>query len=277
MGLYQDNFSGLSELERLAAMAHDPVRVHEIGPDQWPLTMMACGLMASNDEEKLEENFDIYDIFVTKTSVAARKSSLIQLSRFIGGRKGEGWKALLPYATQEWDDALSRKAATYVATLAQPAPGETLGGVQELVTRLVRDELAPTTLLDALLSLADMRVLPLLKPLLELDSERQEELLDELETTPNRLSLTFVLEVLENQPTLAESVTEALCRMAPLSPVILDVALPIPTWAFEKPTPQPLHGWSHPEYYARMLPALQKFLDAGQLQRVREAFKVATT
>ena len=55
MGLYQDNFTGLSELERLAAMAHDPVRVHEIGADQWPLTMMACGLMASNDEEKLEE------------------------------------------------------------------------------------------------------------------------------------------------------------------------------------------------------------------------------
>jgi hypothetical protein len=72
MGLYQDNFTGLSELERLAAMAHDPVRVLEIGADQWPLTMMACGLMASNDEEKLEENFDIYDIFASRTTVAAR-------------------------------------------------------------------------------------------------------------------------------------------------------------------------------------------------------------
>ena len=177
MGLYQDNFSGLSELERLAAMAHDPVRVHEIGADQWPLTMMACGLMASNDEEKLEENFDIYDIFASKTTVAARRSSLVQLSRFISGRKGEGWKSMIPYATQEEDEALSRKAATYVATLAQPGPEQPLAGVEELVTRLVRDEFAPTTILDALLSMADMRLLPLLQPLLDVSAERLEDLL----------------------------------------------------------------------------------------------------
>lgn len=273
MGLYQDNFTGLSELERLAAMAHDPVRVHEIGVDQWPLTMMACGLMASNDEEKLEENFDIYDIFATKTSVAARKSSLIQLSRFISGRKGEGWKSLIPYATNEMDEALSRKAATYVLTLAQPAPQEPLAGVQELVTRLVRDEYTPTTLLDALLSLADMRVLPLLQPLFEVHADRMEELLDDLETTPNRLSCSFVLRALETYPSLAEEVTDALCRMAPLSPVILDVALPIPTWAFEKPTPQPLHGWTPGEYFARMLPELQPHLSEEQISRVRAAFK----
>ena len=273
MGLYQDNFAGLSELERLAAMAHDPVRVHEIGADQWPLTMMACGLMASNDEEKLEENFDIYDIFVAKTSVAARKSSLIQLSRFIAGRKGEGWKSMIPYATNELDAALSRKAATYVATLAQPGPTEPLAGVQELVTRLLKDDFVPTTLLDAVLSMADMRVLPLLQPLLELDSDRVEEFLDELETTPNRLSIAFVLSALETCPPLAESAADALCRMAPLSPVILDLALPVPTWAFEKPTPQPLHGWTPSEYFARMLPELQPHLDADQLQRVREAFK----
>lgn len=273
MGLYQDNFTGLSELERLAAMAHDPVRVHEIGTDQWPLTMMACGLMASNDEEKLEENFDIYDIFAAKTTVAARKSSLIQLSRFITGRKGEGWKSLIPYASNEPDEALSRKAATYVVTLAQPGPTEPLAGVQELVNRLVRDEFAPTTLLDAVLSLADMRVLPLLQPLFELPAERLEELLDELETTPNRLSCTFVLRVLEAHSALAQEAADALCRMAPLSPVILDLALPIPTWAFEKPTPQPLHGWTPAEYFARMLPELQPALDADQLQEVREAFK----
>ncbi len=273
MGLYQDNFTGLSELERLAAMAHDPVRVHEIGTDQWPLTMMACGLMASNDEEKLEENFDIYDIFASKTTVAARKSSLIQLSRFITGRKGEGWKSLIPYATNEPDEALSRKAATYVVTLAQPGPTEHLAGVQELVNRLVRDEFTPTTLLDAVLSLADMRVLPLLQPLFELPDERMEELLDTLETTPNRLSCTFVLRALETHPSLAQEAADALCRMAPLSPVVLDLALPIPTWAYEKPTPQPLHGWTPAEYFARMLPELQPALDADQLQEVREAFK----
>ena len=273
MGLYQDNFSGLSELERLAAMAHDPVRVHEIGADQWPLTMMACGLMASNDEEKLEENFDIYDIFADKTTIAARKSSLIQLTRFISGRKGEGWKSLIPYATNEPDEALSRKAATYVATLAQPGPSEHLAGIAELVTRLVRDEYAPTTLLDAVLSLADMRVLPLLKPLLELPESRVGELLDEMETTPNRLSCSFVLNALEAYPELAQEAADALCRMAPLAPVVLDLALPIPTWAYEKPTPQPLHGWTSAEYFARMLPELQKKLNPEQLQEVREAYK----
>lgn len=273
MGLYQDNYTGLSELERLAAMAHDPVRVHEIGADQWPLTMMACGLMASNDEEKLEENFDIYDIFASKTTVAARRSSLIQLSRFIAGRKGEGWKSLLPYASNESDEALSRKAATYVATLAQPGPDEPLAGVQELVTRLVRDEFAPTTMLDAVLSLADMRVLPLLQPLLEMPQDRVEELLDSMETPPNRLSCTFVLRALETYPALAESAADVLCRMAPLAPVILDLALPMPTWAFEKPTPQPLHGWTPAEYFARMLPELQTALSADQLQEVRTAYK----
>ncbi|MBO5684838.1 MAG: hypothetical protein J6R92_07825 [Akkermansia sp.] len=273
MGLYQDNFSGLSELERLAAMAHDPVRVHEIGADQWPLTMMACGLMASNDEEKLEENFDIYDIFASKTTVAARKSSLIQLSRFITGRKGEGWKSMIPYATNEPDAGLSRKAATYVLTLAQPGPAEHLAGVQELVRRLVHDESTPTSVLDAVLSLADMRVLPLLQPLYELDAERMEELLADVLTTPNRLSCAFVLRALDVYPSLSEVVTDALCRIAPLSPVILDVALPIPTWAFEKPTPQPLHGWTSTEYFQRMLPELQPHLTVEQLQRVRTAYK----
>ena len=272
MGLYQDNFTGLSELERLAAMAHDPVRVLEIGADQWPLTMMACGLMASNDEEKLEENFDIYDIFASRTTVAARKSSLVQLSRFISGRKGEGWKSLIPYATNEPDEVLSRKAATYVATLAQPGPQEPLAGVQELVSYLVRDDHTPTTLLDALLSMSDMRVLPLLQPLLDAPQERMEDWLDTLATTPNRLSITFMLRALETYPELADEVADALCRMAPLSPVILDIALPVPTWAFEKPAPQPLHGWTAPEYFMRMLPELSPHLDAEQLHRVRSAF-----
>ena len=272
MGLYQDNFSGLSELERLAAMAHDPVRVYEIGADQWPLTMMACGLMASNDEEKLEENFEIYDIFASRTTVAARKSSLIQLSRFITGRKGEGWKSLIPYATNEPDEALSRKAATYVLTLAQPAPTEQLAGVQELVRRLAQDDTTPTTILDAILSLADMRVLPLLQPLFEVASDRMEELLEGLTVTPNRLSCAFITRALAQYPALAAAAAEALCRIAPLSPVILDVALPIPTWAFEKPTPQPLHGWTRAEYFVRMLPELSPCLDADQIRQVKAAF-----
>lgn len=272
MGLYQDNFSGLSELERLAAMAHDPVRVHEIGADQWPLAMMACALMASNDAEKQEENFSLYNLFATKTSVAARRSSMVQLCRFIAGRKGEGWKSLLPYATQEPDESLSRKAALNVATLAQPAPEEPLGGVQELVRLLVADEFAPTTLLDALLSMSDMRVLPLLAPLQRLSEERLEELVEELEVAPNRLSCSWLLEVLVNHPALGQGVVDAFCRMAPKASAVMDLVLPIPTWGFEKATPQPLHGWTLAEYFPRMLPELSPHLSEEQLREVREAF-----
>lgn len=273
MGLYQDNFTGLSELERLAAMAHDPVRIHEIGADQWPLAMMACCMMASNDEEKQEENVGIYGTFAEKTSVAARRSSQIQLCRFISGRKGEGWKALIPYATQEPDRALARKAALQIITLAQPAPEQKLAGCTALVDLLC--DHGPTALLDALLSTADMRVLPLLQPLERLSAARLGFLVESLDCTPNRLSCTWLLNVLSVQPELAEQVTTALCAMASKAPVIMDLVLPIPTWAFEKPVPQPLHGWTPAEYFARMLTELRPRLTDEQLSRVRAAYGAA--
>lgn len=270
MGLYQDNFTGLSELERLAAMAHDPVRIHEIGADQWPLAMMACCMMASNDEEKQEENVGIYGTFAEKTSVAARRSSQTQLCRFIAGRKGEGWKSLLPYATEEPERALARKAALQIIMLAQPDPEEKLAGCVELVKRLL--DHGPTALLDALLSTADMRVLPLLQPLLSLSEVRLSFLAESLDCTPNRLSCTWLLQVLAAYPSLAEEVTEALCTMAPKAPVIMDLVLPIPTWAFTKTAPQPLHGWTPAEYADRMREDLRPYLSEEQMERIRTAY-----
>lgn len=272
MSIYQDNFTGLSELERLAAMAHDPVRVHEIGEDQWPLAMMACGLMASNDEEKQAENLPIYSIFAQKTSVAARQGGLSQLCRFISARKGEGWKALVPYAVMEPEPAISLKAALQLAMLAQPGTDELLAGVTELV-KLIRTYGNPI-LLSALLSLGDMRVLPLLAPLAELPTPKLNLLLGGLLGTANRLSLTWLLNLAAQHPTLAEPITEAICRTAQGAQVILDVALPIPTWRFEKPTPQPLHGWTPAEYLARMTAEAQPLLSAEQMQRLRRAFGV---
>ena len=43
MGLFQDQTSSLSEIKRLAALVMDPSRRDEIGPDQWPLAMIAYG------------------------------------------------------------------------------------------------------------------------------------------------------------------------------------------------------------------------------------------
>ena len=88
MGLFQDNFSMLSELERLAAMVLDPVRIHEIGEDQWPLAMMACGLVTGNDPERLPDNLKAYSIFMQKVTPATRGNTLKQLVRFITQRKG---------------------------------------------------------------------------------------------------------------------------------------------------------------------------------------------
>lgn len=270
MSIFQDNFSSLSELERLAAMAHDPVRVHEIGADQWPLAMMACAMIAGNDEEKLAENFPIYALFVGNTPAAARKNSLLQLVRFITSRKGEGWRSLAPYAVSEPEPAVALKAALSIITLAQPGPEQKLAGVQELV-QLCREHRNPV-LLNALLSLGDMRALPLLAPLTELEDEALRHLLPLLMTTPNRLSLTWLLNVLTLHPALADEVSAALCRIAPKAPVIIDLVLPIPTWAFEKPAPQPLHGWTPAEYFARMLPELEPRLSAAQLAEVRQAY-----
>ncbi|MBQ3240651.1 MAG: hypothetical protein IJB00_05630 [Akkermansia sp.] len=272
MGIFQDNFSSLSELERLAAMAHDPVRVHEIGADQWPLTMMACALLASNDEEKQEENIGIYRIFAEKTTPAVRKSGLAQFTRFISARKGEGWKALLPYATEEPDVALSRRAALCIATLAQPGPEEKLAGVQCLVEQLRSNESAPITLLEAVLSMGDMRVLPLLKPLELLGEERLSDMLEEVNIAANRPACTWVLTLLSLHPTLAEQVTSALCRMGKAASCVLDVVMPVPTWAYAKSEIQPLHGWTRPEYFARMLSELSPILTPEQLTKVQTAF-----
>lgn len=270
MGIFQDNFSGLSEVERLAAMAHDPVRIHEIGADQWPLAMMACAIMAGNDEDKQEENARIYEVFAAKTPVAARRAGLQQLTRFIASRRGEGWKNLAPYALQEPEPALALKAALSMLTLAQPGAEQPLAGVQELVRLCIAS--GNPVLLNALLSLGDMRVLPLLEPLTRRSAAALSPLLAAVVVPPNRLSLTWVLQVLAAHPDLAPEIAELLCALAPKAPVILDVVVPIPTWAFEKAAPQALHGWTPAEYFDRMFPELEPRLSPEALARVRAAY-----
>lgn len=273
MGLFQDHFSMLSELERLAAMVQDSARVHEIGADQWPLAMIACGLLTSGDPARLGDNLSAYAIFVQKTDVAARKASLSQLVRFIVQRKGNGWRALLPYALAEPDPALARKAAMQALTLAQPTPTERFAGVSALVAYLRTQNDCPATVLDALLDLGDMRFAPMLQELCgQLTEEKIGLLLQAAAPTPNRLSYSWLLAVLESHPALAEQVVCLLERMAPKAEAVLDLIIPIPTWAYEKPAPQPLHGWTRAEYYARLKAGLEPYLHEGQLARVRAAF-----
>ncbi|MBR5331232.1 MAG: hypothetical protein IKV13_07045 [Akkermansia sp.] len=274
MGLFQDNFSMLSELERLAAMVVDPVRIHEIGADQWPLAMIACGLMTGNDPARLQDNINAYEIFCRKVTPSARGAALKQLVRFITQRKGEGWRAFIPFAICEPEALISSAAAMQLATLAQPSATQKLHGVEALVEILMRLPQCNPAALSALLGLSDMRVLPLLEKLCNLTDERLQPLLESITPSGNHLSYQWVLSVLSAHPALAPAVTDLLERMAATAPTVLDLVLPIPTWSFEKPTPQPLHGWTRPEYLARMLPILKQHLSESQLARLSSAFAV---
>ncbi len=258
----------LSEVERLAAMAQDPARRLTMGPAEWPMAMMAFSLLVSNDPSRLDEVLEIYPLFREKTSAAERVKSLALLEAFIRQRKGEGWRAMLGYALGD-EPAVSLRAAKLVTLMAKPEEGERFTGVRELVRLLMQRSDAPKTLLSAVLDLADLRVEPLLEPLFGMDGERLAKLLPA--AMANRLSCNWTLSLLEKRPELAELVTASLCAMGS-TPEVLDVAMPIPTWSFSSPKCQPLHGWTAPEYFARMLPSLSGRLSEEQLGRVRSAW-----
>lgn len=263
----------LSELERLAAMVLDPVRIHEIGTDQWPLAMIACGLVTGSDPDRLQDNLHAYSVFMQKINPVGRKNALNQLTRFITQRKGEGWRAFIPYAVAESEALLSSTAALQLVTLAQPSATEKFTGVATLVKLYAQLPEANTAALSAVLGLCDMRLLPLLRSLYELPQERFAPLLESVCAPGNHLSFSWVLGALEAHPQLAESATCVLERMAPLADAVMDLVLPIPSWDFAKPTPQPLHGWTRPEYFARMLPTLRNYLSQDQLDRLHSAFQ----
>ena len=275
MAMHQDHFSMLSELERLAAMALDPVRVHELGPDQWPVAMLAAALIAGGDESRRTELMKAYGVFVQKNAPAARAASLVQLSRFVSANKGNGWRGFLPAALADPDPTLRRKAAVYMATLATPGELERFTGIAELVRRLAGDEPAPATILDALLSLGDMRFLPLLEQLYAQPEARLEAWLGELEVVPNHFSCQWMLGLLEARPGLADALVSVWQRTAAKASVLIDLTLPVPTWAFTTAAPQPLHGWTPQEYVPRMLPRLLPHLNEEQAQKVRAAFGAA--
>lgn len=268
MSIFQDHFSMLSELERLAAMVQDPVRRRELGAEQWPTAMMAFSLLISNDPDRLDEALEVYPFFREKTPLKERLKSLSLLENFTRSRKGEGWRSFLPYALGD-EELISLRAAKLTTLMAKPEEGERFTGVRELVRLLQQREDAPKTLLCAAFELADLRVEPLLEPLLDLPAAQLEGLLPASQA--NRLSCNWMLKLLEHRPELAGLVADSLCAMGQ-TPQVLDLAMPIPTWAFESPKCQPLHGWTSAEYYARMLPSLQGRLSEDALRRVRDAW-----
>ena len=90
MGLFQDQTSSLSEIKRLAALVTDPSRRGEIGSDQWPLAMIAYGLVTCNETGREEEGVTIYNMFQSRCAPDARRKCALQLAAFIRQRKGDG-------------------------------------------------------------------------------------------------------------------------------------------------------------------------------------------
>ena len=277
MGLLRDNESELPQLQRLVARLQAPARRRELPAQEWPTAMAAYALHHSEDTAALlgDEARCIYADYVQHTPQAAREDALNHLAAFISRRRGSGWRALLLYALGESTCAeLSARAATLATTLAPPpADGQPpLAGAAAAVGLLARAE-APSAILGALLSLPELRLLPALHPLAELPLPRQRALLSALGCTLNSLSAACLLHLLETHPAeLAEPITAALARLAQRTPIVADIALPLPTWAFASPTPQPLHAWTPQEYLPRLLPRLQPHLTPHQLDTLQRAF-----
>lgn len=132
MGLFQDQTSSLSEIKRLAALVTDPSRREEIGSDQWPLAMIAYGLVTCNETGREEEGVTIYNMFQSRCAPDARRKCALQLAAFIRQRKGDGWRALLPFAMADEAPDIRRQSAFLIYTLAAPQPEERFPGIAGL-------------------------------------------------------------------------------------------------------------------------------------------------
>lgn len=272
MGLLRDQESELPMLRRLVARLTDSTRRRELDAEEWPTAMVAYSLQFSEDPQLLTEGLATYADFVQLIPAAERLCSLNRLASFVNRQKGAGWRAFLLYAMGETTrPELSAKAATLAITNAPSTENEPFSGAQTIARLLAREE-APAAMLSALLSLSDLRLLPTLQPLATLHEVRLTALLSGLNTTLNSLSSAYLLELLEARPQLAQPISDALAVLAKNTPLVADIAMPIPTWAYTKPTPQPLHAWSLPEYFPRILPRLLPHLSSQQIDTLREAF-----
>ena len=278
MGLFRDRADELPALQRLVERLKDAVGRQALSAEEWGTAVVAYGLHLSRDPELLsDESLAMYADFVRLVPENQRLASLNRLAGFVMQRKGDGWRALLLYAMGETANAeLSARAANLAATCAAPSESVRFTGVQAIVELLARDE-APTAMASAVMSLSDLRFLPLLEPLCRLPLPRLQKLLAELRTTLNSLSAACMLHLLETRPELSQDISAALARLALHTSLVADVVLPVPTWAYEKPTPQPLHAWELPEFFPRMLPRLEPHLSSAQLDCLRKAFTQPAT
>lgn len=277
MGLFQDQTSSLSEIKRLAALVTDPSRRGEIGSDQWPLAMIAYGLVTCNETGREEEGVIIYNMFQSRCAPDARRKCALQLAAFIRQRKGDGWRALLPFAMADEAPDIRRQSAFLIYTLAAPQPEERFPGIAGLANVICASpcpgqaSMAPA--LDALMSLGDMRFAPYLSFISKnLPPGRLADLLAETEAIPTDLGCGWLLDILDEHPELSSTIAAVLAGMPSRAGEVLDVVVPVPSWQFTNSAVQPLHSWSIPEYRLRMEERLSRYLAPEEREAVDRAW-----
>ena len=277
MGLFQDQTSSLSEIKRLAALVTDPSRRGEIGSDQWPLAMIAYGLVTCNETGREEEGVTIYNMFQSRCAPDARRKCALQLAAFIRQRKGDGWRALLPFAMTDEAPDIRRQSAFLIYTLAAPRPEVRFHGLAGLANVICASpcsgqaSMAPA--LDALMSLGDMRFAPYLSFISKnLPPGRLADLLAETEAIPTDLGCGWLLDILDEHPELTSTIAAVLAGMPSRAGEVLDVVVPVPSWQFTNSAVQPLHSWSIPEYRLRMGERLSRYLAQEEREAVNRAW-----
>lgn len=277
MGLFQDQTNSLSEIKRLAALVMNPSRRDEIGPDQWPLAMIAYGLVTCNESGKQEEGIEIYQIFQTCCTPDARRKCALQLATFIRQRKGDGWRSLLPFAMTDEVPDIRRQAAFLIYTLAAPTPEERFSGISGLANIICtpplpgQADMAPA--LDSLMSMGDLRFAPYLAAISKkLSSEQLAQLISKTEAAPTALGCDWLLDLLDQHPSISSTIAQVLTAMPCKADQVMDVVVPIPSWQFTNNSIQPLHSWTMPEYYLRMKERLSRHLTKEELKTVQHAW-----
>lgn len=277
MGLFQDQTNSLSEIKRLAALVMDPSRRDEIGSDQWPLAMIAYGLVTCNETGREEEGITIYHLFQSCCAPDARRKCALQLAAFIRQRKGDGWRALLPFVMADELPDIRRQAAYLIYTLAAPKQEERFPGIAGVVHLICAPSLpgqasmAPA--LDALMGLGDLRLAPYLATVSStLSPDRLATLLAESQAIPTDLACQWLLDIMDAHPELSSNVATLLTNMAATAKEVLDVIVPIPSWQFTNAAVQPLHSWDIPEYFKRMQARLAQHLSVEEQEAVARAW-----
>ncbi len=287
MSIYQDYLSSLSELERLAELTRLPHLLEKITDEEWPLAMLACSLHHGQQPEMLSHTRTVYRVYQSRVALPTRAQMLATLAGFLMGQQGRAWRALIACALEDEDALLRRQAASLIATLSpeDEAKKEAHLGLRALIELLISEKDAPSSLVEAILSIADRRVAPYANELLDRLPEGEVlRHLDGLSVPPNQLYFDWLCRTLSqySQCSQADRVDQAdqlkthvldcLARSVQGHEEVIDLVLPMPSWKFKNAEAQPLHSWTRAEYYDRMLHALRAHLSDEQLEDLKHRF-----